>query len=485
MKQFADFMKILSSRISHPALRNRIQVPSSIAIETFRRFDPILAHVFSDKSFEVVKKYDFLFFYFITGFLLYRENCLSLVSYPGAPSQYGPQVDSMEGFTRMLPLICSWLSSGREKIIETLDGERVDLGEIVKDGLIAGTDFDSPGYWGDISDRDQRICEAADLALSIWLVRDSVWLDISNEQRKRIIHWLLRVNGKKVWDSNWHLFPVIINEITAALGYEQDAAGVQAHYSRFKSFYKGDGWFSDGPKNVYDYYNAWGIHYALFWLNRINPEFDLDFICESLRKFLKYYVYLLSPQGIPIVGRSICYRMAASAPFIAGHIQDPALVYAGLARRALDSLWSYFISKGALAQGNVTQGYYKKDLRFLDNYSGPGSCLWALRSLVLAFFCKKDSPLWTADPGRLPIEIADYCITIPSIGWTVTGFKETQEIIIDTGKPGRSHGGVENYTMFHKIAEFLARRPFRPKNNFVKYKLARYSSKEPFCGCTQ
>jgi hypothetical protein len=485
VKHFADFMGIFNNIIPHLTLRNCFQAPSPIAIETFRRFDPILTSIFSDETFEMGEKYDFLFSYFITGFLLYRGNCFSLVSYPGAPSQYGPPIDSMEGFTRMLPIICSWLSSGREKIIENLNGRKVDLEKIVKDGLMAGTDPDSPGYWGDISDRDQRICEAADLALSIWLVRDSLWLDIRSDQRKKIIDWLLCVNGKKVWDNNWHLFPVMINEVTAALGYEQDAAGVQAHYSRFKSFNKGDGWFSDGPKNVYDYYNAWAMYYTLFWVDRVNPEFDQDFIRESLRKFLKYYVYLLSPQGIPILGRSICYRMAASVPLIAGHIQDPASVDAGLARRALDSLWSYFISKGAVAQGNVTQGYYKKDLRFLDNYSGPGSSLWALRSLVLAFFCPEDSPLWTATPNPLPIEIADYCITIPSIGWTVTGFKETQEIIIDTGRLGRSHGGIKNYTVFHKIAGFLARRPFRPKNELVKYQSARYSSKEPFCGCTQ
>ena len=475
---------ILTDVMFHSFGRNRTQV-SAIAIKSFKSLDPILVRTFRDETLNTVEKYDFLFNYLMTGLFLYRNKYPSLINYPGAPSVSGLRKDMMEGFTRMLPLICSWISSGRGKIIETLNGEKVDFEEIVKGGLIAGTDPQSPGYWGNISHRDLRICEAADIALSIWLVRDSIWMSLDSGKRRKIIHWLLSVNKKEVYDNNWHLFPVIVNEVSAALGFEQDAMVVQAHYLRFKSFYRGDGWFSDGPKNIYDYYNAWGIHYSLFWLNQINPKFDPDFISEALKNFIKNYIYFLTPQGFPILGRSICYRMAASAPIIAGHIQDPAMVDPGLARRALDTLWTFFISKGAVVQGKITQGYFKEDLRFLDNYSGPASCLWALRSLVLAFFCPKESPLWAAPASPLPIEISDYCVSIPSLGWTIKGIKESQEVIIDTGKTGREKRNIENYTVLRKIAGFIAGRPFRPGNRFVKYNLPRYSSKEPFCGCSQ
>jgi hypothetical protein len=404
---------------------------------------------------ELTKKYDFLFSYFLTGLLFYKSPYPSFIHYPGAASQNGLLVDRLEGFTRILPLICSWISSGRREIVETLNGEKVNLKEIVETGLIAGSDPDSPGYWGKIGDYDQRICEAADIALSIWLVRDHVWPCLTSEQRKKILHWLLSVNGKEVYDTNWHLFPVLVNEVVAALGYEHNPSIAQVHYSRSKSFYRGDGWFSDGAKDVFDYYNAWMIHYTLFWLNRINPGFDPDFIHDVLGKFLNNYIYFLSPQGIPILGRSICYRMAASAPLIAGYIQDPAWVDAGLASRLLDSLWTHFISKGAVTRGNVTQGYYTKDLRLLDNYSGPASCLWSLRSLVLAFYCPEDSPFWTAPLGRLPVEMMDYSITIPSIGWNVTGIKETQEIIIHTGKQDQVNGRIKNYTFLQKVLDLL------------------------------
>jgi hypothetical protein len=467
--------------LSHVVGRNWGLLSSAIATKTFRRFDPILVRMFTDETIEVRKKYDFLFSYFVTGFLFSRTSCASSIRYPGAPSQNGPQVDRLEGFSRMLPVICSWIVSGRGKTIETLNGDKADLEEIIKSGLIAGTDPYSPGYWDDIRDNDQKICEAADIALSIWLVRDRVWPSFTVEQREKVIHWLLSVNGKKVYDTNWNLFPVLVNEVAAALGYGKNATSVQGHYSRFKSFYRGDGWFSDGPKNVFDYYNSWGMHYALFWLNRINPRFDPDFIQDASKKFLEKYIYFLSPQGFPILGRSICYRMAASAPLIAGCIQNPVLVDAGLARRAFDSLWTHFISKGAVAQGNVTQGYYKKDLRFLDNYSGPASCLWSLRSLVLAFFCPEASPFWIVPLERLPVEVMDYSVTIPSIGWSVTGIKKTQEIIIHTGKQNEVKGRIEPYSFLNKFIDFITGVAHRPQNRFVKYEMPQYSSKEPFC----
>ncbi len=455
------------------------------AMETFKRFDPLLIRIFGDTNLDGREKYHFLFSYFLTGFLLYRSPYPSLVCYPGSPSVNGKWIDQMEGFTRMLPLLCSWLSSDRKKTIETLRGEKIDLEEVIREGLISGTNPNSPGYWGHLKNRDQRICEATDVALSIWLIRNGLWLNLRPNERLRIIDWLSEVYGKEVYDNNWHLFPVIIHEVASALGYDHDEPGMRSHYSRVKSFYRGEGWFSDGPKNVFDYYNAWGIHYALFWLNQINPKFDPEFIHGSLKHFLQTYLYLLTPQGVPILGRSICYRMAASVPVLAGYLQEPPMVEAGLARRALDVLWTYFILKGGVSQGRITQGYFRDDLRILDNYSGPASCLWGLRSLVLAFYCPEDSPFWSSPLRPLPIEVSDFHISIPSIGWEIKGIKETQEVIIHAGESKGRNIRVRNYTFLHQWAGYLGGRPFRPRNHAIKYKLPQYSSKNPLGGFLQ
>ena len=107
---------------------------------------------------------------------------------------------------------------------------------------------------------------------------------------------------------------------------------------------------------VFDYYNAWAFHYSLFWLNQINPGFDTVFLEDSLYQFVKYYKFFFSTDGIPIMGRSIPYRLAAPAPLIAAAYKGMGIISPGLARRVLDCVWRYFVRKEAVSRGSVTQG---------------------------------------------------------------------------------------------------------------------------------
>ena len=72
-------------------------------------------------------------------------------------------------------------------------------------------------------------------------------------------------------------FPVFIGAVLSSLDVPNDRELVNQHYARFKEFYRGDGWFSDGPDDTYDYYNAWAIHYQLYWLQQVDPDWDRDF----------------------------------------------------------------------------------------------------------------------------------------------------------------------------------------------------------------
>lgn len=211
---------------------------------------------------------------------------------------------------------------------------------------------------------------------------------------------------------------------------------MKQHYERFREFYRGDGWFSDGPGEVFDFYNAWAIHYLLHWYHEVDPTWDTEFIISAQREFLTTYKYLLGPCGVPILGRSICYRMALPAPLILGHVMHADQVTAGEAKHALDAIWRYFIRHGALARGNVTQGYWGADARILDNYSGPASCLWALRSLIAAFYYPEASALWGAQGDALPIEKGDYSIAIKAAGWRVHGTRSSS--VIEVEKIGSS-----------------------------------------------
>jgi hypothetical protein len=430
------------------------------------------------------KSYEKLFLYFIEGFETYRSQYGASANYPGLPSKHGKLIDQMEGFSRIVPLIGAWVRSGRPAQVRLTSGRVVDLVATFLRGLTAGTDPSSPAYWGEIRQLDQRIVESCDLALSLWLLRDHVWGQLALAERRRVINWLKQVFDREVRDNNWHLFVPFVGLVLEKLGFSGERSLMRQHYERFKEFYRGEGWFSDGPGEVFDFYNAWGIHYLLYWYHEVDPTWDTEFITSAQRQFLTTYKYLLGPCGVPILGRSICYRMALPAPLIFGHSTHPDQVTAGEAKRSLDIIWRYFIRHGAVALGSVTQGYCGADPRILDNYSGPASCLWSLRSLVAAFYYPEDSTLWCASGEPLPVEKGDYSIIISASGWRVQGKKNGNVIEVEKiNSVGASERPLKGYGTFRKSMELILRRPLRPANRHVKYERRVYSSGRPFCGC--
>jgi hypothetical protein len=431
-----------------------------------------------------LEDYARLFQYFVEGFESHRSRAGALAIYEGLPSRHGPRTDALEGFSRSAPLWGAWVNSGRPASIPLSDGTSVDLIATFRQGLLAGTDQASDEYWGDVVDLDQRIVEASDVALSLWLLRDSVWTGLSAQERTQVVRWLQQSETRRVPDSNWHLFPVFINAVLRSLDVEAATDGSRAHYARFKTFYRGNGWFSDGPADAFDYYNAWGIHYQLYWLDRVDPEWDRGFIAPARTEFLATYPYLMATSGFPVLGRSVCYRMAAPAPLVFGQATDPDQVSSAEARRSLDSVWSFFIRHGALENGNVSQGYCARDPRILDNYSGPASCLWALRSLIVAYAQPAQSAFWTTAPGTLPVERHDYSVDIPATHWTVTGDQATGTVTILRGQRDSGDAAVlQAYSPLRRLASVMLWRPFRPDNARAKYERASYSSADPFCGC--
>lgn len=435
---------------------------------------------FRDDTVPDLSDYADLFRYFVAGFVTYRSPLGAHADYIGMHSYNGPAMDRLEGFSRIAPLMAAWLHGGRPARID-LDGRTVDLVELLREGLLNGTDPASAEYWGEIRHWSQAIVEAADIALTIWLSRPLIWDAMSATQRTRIADWLGQVNHKRIPDNNWHLFIAQVNTVLAALGERHDAGELEQHYQRAKAFHCGGGWFRDGNRPDtpgFDYYNAWGFHYHLGWVARIAPDLDGAFIDSALRDFVTSYRYLVGPSGFPILGRSACYRMAAPAPLVMAQANHSDLVSPGQAKRALDATWQHFVQHDALAQGNVVQGYLSADPRLLENYSGPASCLWSLRSLIPAFAFPDDAPFWQAQPEPLPIEQSDYRIEIAAPGWTVVGNKDSLSIALTTGQSGSPE--LQAQRLSDCVKERLGCKPCRPANVAAKYRRARYDSVAPY-----
>lgn len=365
--------------------------------------------------------YDDLVRYMALSWLTYRNEAGSAAELPGHRSWSGADCDALEGYSRMMPLFAAWCASGRPEKIEVA-GRTLSLVDEFRRGLLSGTDPGSRFYWGEMPGRsNQRIVEAADIALALWLLRRPVWEELEPAQKRQVAAWLAQARGKPGLDNNWQLFFVLIDRVLESLGCSERIDAVRARYERVKSFHVGSGWFADGPGGRVDYYNAWGFHYALAWIDRIDPEWDPVYLSQLRRAFLRDFRFFVGPSGFPAFGRSLSYRLAVPAPLVAASMTDPDIVSPGEARGALDAIWSHFVSRGALRRGTITQGFHDADLRLLEPYSGPASSLWSLRSLVMAYAEPPGSPFWEDPPEPVPVERGDFTRALPITGWRLHG----------------------------------------------------------------
>jgi len=172
-------------------------------------------------------------------------------------------------------------------------------------------------------------------------------------------------------------------------------------------------------------------------------------------------------------------------PLLTAQVLAPQAVSKGEAMRAMDLTWSVFAQRGAMADGTVTQGFCGTDLATLAPYSGPASCLWALRSLIVAFELDRELGLFGAEREPLPVELGDYRISSAPTGWTIAGSKlgGRIELTIDANPDGDGPSLVP-YGVRHQLLERLLHAPRRPDNHRALYERRVYSTNRPVAeGC--
>ncbi|QOZ66947.1 DUF2264 domain-containing protein [Bradyrhizobium arachidis] len=434
---------------------------------------------FADGSLSPKQRFVQLIKYFSDGFFRHATPNFERVNYPGIGGGAGFSVNGIEGFARTAVLLAAWARATRSEAERS--EERLRIISALKSGILTGTDPQSPYFWGQIGDNDQRVVEGADVARVLYLTRDELWEKLSPLQQNQVAEWLEAGIFVDTLHNNWLLFPVAINNVLKSLGRgtERSDAAAFAKYQDFKSNYLENGWFFDKPEGV-DYYNAWGITYEFFWLNRLSPDFDSDFIRNALTQSAALTSHLIGPSGIPIMGRSVCYRTAIPVPLIAVSLLENTSQSRGMALRALDLVWQHFISHDALRDGGLTQGYFDNDARFVDVYTGTGSCHWGLRSLALALLHNDPDSFWKSKEQPMPIELGSFHIELPRLGWILNGNHSTGEITIEILSNTKVNPPCADYGLSRRLAELVSRRPRRPNNHAAQYEARMYSTARPY-----
>lgn len=394
--------------------------------------------------------------------------------YPGQPSIYGARSDAIEGVTRLLPLWAAYL--GWQHADE-------DLTQLMRQTLIraldCGTDPANAGYWGDIGHRSTLICEAADVALCTWLLRDYLDSMLTQPARDRLLAWLAQAVGKDTADNNWHLFVILVDACLAQLvpGHRFSS---QARIQRVDSFLGANGCFRDGPMGRVDFYNAWAFHYLIFWVRQMAPPGLPRAWHGALNDFCNWYRWLFTPGGVPLFGRSLCYRFAAPAPLLASCIANPVdAVGATDDAGRFATLTRFFAAHGGLRDGCFSQGVLGTDVRWLDPYSGPASALWGSRAALLLL--AGDGVLqWSdaAPPANpAPLGQCPEIIDVPGLGARIVLDHAGRHCsVVFQGQASGPAGQAKDRSPRDYLRQWLRAQASRPQNNLLDMGWRRFES---------
>ena len=309
---------------------------------------------------------------------------------------YGEDIARLEGFARVLWGLSPLWSGG---------GDIAGFTEIYKEGVANGTDPENKEYWGEITDCNQRMVEAAPIGFGLVMAPDKLWEPLTLRQRNNFAKWLYRINEVEFPENNWLFFRIIVNLGLKNVGQRYSEEKIKTDIEQIHKMYKGNGWYSDGLTEQMDYYVAFAMHfYGLIYakvMEREDPENSTIFKERAIR-FAKDFIYWFDENGSAVAfGRSLTYRFAQccfwSACVYAGIEPFEIGIIKGIISRNIE----YWLDCNIYDNGGILSiGYEYPNLMMSEEYNSYGSPYWALKAfLILAldkdheFFKCKAKPL--------------------------------------------------------------------------------------------
>ncbi len=334
-------------------------------------------------------------------------------------SSHGRRSDGLEGFARSF-LLAAYRIAGA-------DGDAPgDLAEWYMAGLAAGASSRGPESWPTADRVRQATVEAAFVALALAESRPWVWDVLPPSTQTAIVEWLRRVQGVPVPRNNWVLFPVVVNTFLKSVGAPHRQDEIDGGLDAVDSWYRGDGWYSDGLRQSYDYYVGWALHFHLLMWCRFDGD-DTDpgraaTYRARLHRYLEDYRHLFAADGAPVYhGRSLIYRFAVAAPLWVGALCGATPMSSGETRRIASGMLRHFVERGAVGDdGTPSLGWHREFLPMVQHYSGHGSPYWASKAF-LGLLLAPTHAVWSDREEPAPVERGDFCVAMPEAGFVASG----------------------------------------------------------------
>jgi hypothetical protein len=316
------------------------------------------------------------------------------------------KVTYLEAWGRTLSGIARWLNS-EDGSAEEVAMRRQYRGWALK-AVASSVDPGSADYmeWRG----GQPLVDASFFALGLircpWL-----WEHLDSVVRRRVVDALLQTRATKPGNSNWILFPAVIEAFFCKYGFPYDEARIEYAVRTFsQQWYVGDGEFSDGPSFHQDYYNSYVIQpFLLVVLDVVGGRYGvLDLRMRRIaQRYAELQERMIGVDGsFPVTGRSITYRCGAfhALADVAARGWLPGSLSPGGVRSALSAVMRRTLGAPGTftAAGWLTIGLAGRQEGLADAYITGGSeylCMEIFQPLGLGpsdIFWAAPSQPWTA-----------------------------------------------------------------------------------------
>lgn len=331
---------------------------------------------------------------------LYREGKARLIL--GDTGVIYSQVSiEMEAFSRPLwSLVPFWRGGGS------------GWEDLIREGLINGTDPTHDEYWGGFQDGDQRFVEMAAIACGMIFTPVVIWNPLNENDKLNLATWLSGINEHTIPVCNWQFFMILVNVALKKCGCQYSAGRLAEGLELVEDFYLGDGWYRDGASAQKDYYISFAMHYYGLLYAVAMQDDDLEQErCRKFREraelFARDFLYWFDEDGAALpYGRSLTYRFGQGAFWaayvFAGLDEIPVGVVKGILARHL-KWWTE--QKIFDRDGILTIGYGYPNLTMAERYNAPGSPYWGMKTL-LCLGLPDTHPFWGAEAEPLPVRDA-------------------------------------------------------------------------------
>jgi hypothetical protein len=275
--------------------------------------------------------------------------------------------------------------------------------ELYRRGLANGTNPGHAEYWGDVSDRNQRLVELAAIGFALAMVPQHIWEPLSETDKKNVSAYLLDARERDFVDNNWKFFRVLIDLGLERVGVTFDKTKTETYLDELEAFDMGNGWYRDGPVRRVDHYIPFAMHFygLIYTVLATGKEARTARFLERSRKFASDIRHWFGPDGASLAfGRSQTYRFAAGGFW-------GALAFSDLEALPWSQVKGYYMrhirwwSKLPICDrdGVLSIGYGYPNLLMSESYNSPCSPYWALK-FFLPLALPKEHPFWIAQEAQ-------------------------------------------------------------------------------------